>query len=567
MNFRTTEILHVLEVYQGIITARPLEMGNREFSQCLISASQSLGSTLLTVPRSTLTSSPELRTIQELIGKQTTANAKSIAAHLLATIADLKRHNGREKNSSRPYFRGTLPQLSGDYTRVTVIFGPALGLGDQITFFQFLQKLVASCPRASFTIYTLYPNLWRHLLPQARELSYRGRPLRPFLQLKLPARQDRPAERELVIFADFECFNFHRKIVPHAPSRDIVEIALGRRTAWLSRGNSPWTRFEEFFSEAVVNNYGILSRMSARFFPNSDEKEIWSPLKTRPENLSGNHNYLVFLNPFSSKQFPFQPDDWRQMLRQIRERLPKHFGMEVVVYPGLDATTRAYVRKICRPVPYEAHMKVRSMEEFDRFNSLTPYSAIPNLIKLLDRVDLCLTVDTFTAHLVPLFAVPTVVITLAENREFWVPGPWSFHCLVSNAARSLPLLAAELLRIQANSRTILPQEVQSANVLLDATAKAARHGINLDAIDEIQNALLNVLHDAPVVQSYQLQARQWLLLWSQLASAMRSEAVDEAGLEPYLYRWKESEFLKLLFLIANSRSAREPEAARLSKAN
>src|SRR5688500_12119936 len=225
MNFRTTEILHVLEVYQAIITARPLEMGNREFSQCLINASQSLGSTLLNTPRSSLTTSAELRTIRELIGKQTTANAKSVAARLLANIAELKKQNGREKNSSRPYFRGPLPQLTGNYTRVTVIFGPALGLGDQITFFQFLRKLMSSCPQASLTIFTLYPNLWRHLLPEARELSYRGRPLRPFLQLKLAGKQDQSSEKELVIFADFECFNFHWKIVAHAPSRDIIEIA------------------------------------------------------------------------------------------------------------------------------------------------------------------------------------------------------------------------------------------------------------------------------------------------------------------------------------------------------
>ncbi|MFQ5906392.1 MAG: hypothetical protein ACE5JA_07450, partial [bacterium] len=167
---------------------------------------------------------------------------------MLKAISEIQRRYTLDGRSPHLYIRGSLPPLRSDYTTITVIFGPALGLGDQITFLQFLRGLARYCQQARMTIFTLYPNLWRHLLPQAREFHYRERPLRPFSHLAMSRRHRKKEIQELVVVADFEGFDFHRKVISQKPGRDILEIALGRRAAWLNRYGSPWLRFEDFFS-------------------------------------------------------------------------------------------------------------------------------------------------------------------------------------------------------------------------------------------------------------------------------------------------------------------------------
>src|SRR5205823_6118780 len=98
---------------------------------------------------------------------------------------------------------------------------------------------------------------------------------------------------------------------------------------------------------------------------------------------------------------------------------------------------------------------------------LTPFNAVDSLVASLSSVDLCLTMDTFTAHLVPLFGTPTIVVALKDNHEFWVPSRRAFYCLIDNFQRDLPEAAARILRASETRRRA--QSGQAARALADAT--------------------------------------------------------------------------------------------------
>jgi hypothetical protein len=185
---------------------------------------------------------------------------------------------------------------------------------------------------------------------------------------------------------------------------------------------------------------------------------------------------------------------------------------------------------------------------------VTPLGALPILVRALEGVDLCLTIDTFTAHLVPLFGVPTVTITDRDNRDFWVPAPWSIHHVVERPdAGHLDFVARILAALAEPAAAGLPAG-GSVPALLSATRRAADEGLHAETIAAVHDALASVLRAGPALL-YRRQGQEWLLAWSYLASAVRREPTDAGSLAPYLHHWRQSPFLKLAGLCAAARSA------------
>lgn len=548
MVFRASEILDLLEAYQGVIRARPLEMGNAEFLQCLLSSSRQLGNALGSAPRPSELSRAEIRALITLLEEETPSNGKRLSGRALRMISEMRRRRGTRYESPAIYVRGDFRPLPKNYSRVTVVFGPALGLGDQITFFAFLKRLAKYCSRASLTIFTLYPNLWPQLLPTCKELSFRSKPLRPFVYLQSVAPVPKRA-RELVIIADFECFNLHRKVVPHRPGRDILEIALGRRAAWLNQEGSPWMSFGDFFSSNIPNNYWILDTLANQLLPGTGVCWPWRPLEQARRKTRHINEKVIFLNPFTSKDFALTPQAWYRALLRAKALLPKEARVRVLLYPGLHPSTVKYATDICRlSAKGPASMAVRLLAHKNG-NPITPVNALSTLARALANVDLCLTVDSFAAHFAPLFDVPTVVVTHRDNREFWVPSGRSFYCMLDHMRRTVPRLVAYVVYALsgAGSSEHFRECVRN---MIEITSVAVEKGVAPQTIRDIQNSLALTLRRTSPLFPFREQGMRWLLLWSRIARGLSVEHVNHNALQPYLFQWKECEFFKLLTLSA-----------------
>src|SRR5688572_7881177 len=157
--------MRLLRIYEIVIGSRPLERGNREFLEMLIASSAWLARHLPNEVPNAPATADAIRRIQALIARQSAANAATVAREILGELERIGA--GIDASSRSLYVRRPVSELRSDYASITVIVGPGIGLGDEITFLQLVRGLARRYPSAALTIFDLYPGLWRHLLPGA----------------------------------------------------------------------------------------------------------------------------------------------------------------------------------------------------------------------------------------------------------------------------------------------------------------------------------------------------------------------------------------------------------------
>ena len=533
--FGTGEFLRLLRIYETVIASRPLERGNREFLEMLIESSTWLARHMSTNASGTATTGT-IEHLRTLIACQAPHNAASIARQVLSEIQRIS-GSAIERTRHSLYVRRPVSPLRSDYSAITVIVGPGLGLGDEITFLRLLRGLGQRYPAASLTVFDLYPGLWRYLLPDARHRHYCGKPNRPFEHLA--AASESLPTNELVVVIDFGGYDLHDGVVPRHGGRDVVEISLGMRCVWAAPGDSPWVEMDQSSELQHTDNYGFVDLLEKRLLGHSDDAGPWAPLREPRSVAARCRSPVILLNATSSKHVPLTPIDWGHALQAIRLRLGQ--SLDVRVFPGVHEASREDATCLCAAL--EAGKGVRAAPlSAPGGRPLTPFNAVDCLVASLDSVDLCLTMDTFTAHLVPLFGTPTVVVALKDNREFWVPSRRAFYCLIENFQQDLPAAAARLLRARETKRPV--QSGDAARALADATDALRASATDLDRLEQLCAVLMRYLAQATPGDRLAAEGRQWLRFWSRLLSALRREPLAPQHVAPFLRRWERSEFLK-----------------------
>lgn len=554
------DALHLLRVYQTIIALRPLDRGNREFLETLLRACRALLAPLQTHLDGAGAADTGLHELVHAAREQTAANAAAAAPDLLTRISTARAVAPVEGRSL--YVQRPISHLRDDYASVRIVFGPGLGMGDAITFYPFVRALLAHCSRAAVTIWDLYPSLWRHLVPEARTAHYRGRPLRPFTQP--PSGEG--GGRTLVVIIDFEGFSFHERILPRRPDQDVLEIALGRRTAWFAPGDSPWTDVDHFARAPVANNYWMLHQLALRLFGSGRDVRAWMPREVRRRRTPSVDGPVVLLNPLSSKAVPLTLDDWSRLFRQLRVDVDTRGQLRAIVYPGVHEASRADAAALARALRTRAGVLTELLSGADG-EPLTPYNAIDRFIHALRHADICLTIDTFSAHLAPLYGVPTLVITLKRNREFWVPDRQTFHWLAPEAVTGIPPVAARLLR---GAHTDGPRALarrEAARGLVAATDRALGDPSSARELPELYRALAVYHGFVEPSSGLREEGARWLRYWSRLSTAARRHPLDAANLLTFVQQWELSGFFKCAALDAYTSSRAVRNSDRASTAN
>jgi hypothetical protein len=575
------DLLDLLLMYQGSIGTRVFSEGNQDYLEVLIAASQRLGRALAEAPLVPFLPRAKVVAIVELLEREQPGNAQLLSHSVLGMIAELRDRLASVRRVEDLYVKGPLPALSPEYDHIVIYFGAAMGLGDQITFYQTFRHLLPHCGKARMTLYTLYPGVWAHLLQGAEERTYRDDPTRPFFEMNAPAVH----ARELIISADFEVFDLHRNVIEHRPGRDILEVSLGRMTAWLSSSGSPWIRIEEFRSIGE-HNYAFSLALAQRLIPRLTGWTAWEPIEAdapplaRPSRLRslvdrwmprrqvpaaaprgragngpGQRRRVVFVNPFTSKDLPFTALGWAWGVQEIYARLKGRVALDVVIYPGIEPGTRAFAAELCERLRATGNGLQARLLDADS-EALTAHTALPAVVRAAPGFDICVTVDTFSAHLVPLFRVPTVVMAYAKFRRFWVPSRYTYNCLIEDMqTRGVDLIANLILLISGESPEIVPLR-EGAGRLLQATRQAHLGGVTARSAGDIEAALAQAFQQIPRSFPSYAEAQHWLMIWSRLTWALGRQTVEPHTLRGYLDLWEGTDVYKLLTLESRAREAR-----------
>jgi hypothetical protein len=534
--FARDDLVHLLSVYQAVIAARPIGSGNADYLDVLLTASRRLVRDVAALDAG---DPAPARQIEALTAGQTAANARDAASRVLRLIGTPK----RPRNSRSVYVPAPLAELPFPYRTVTVIFGPGIGMGDEISFRLFVKALTTRSQPRTVTVFDLYPGLWEELVPGVRAQHYRGHPLRPFASLD--AKGDDPDGRSLVVIIDFDGYYLHERLGLRAPHRDVLEISLGLREAWLVRGRSHWIRAAEFRDPPVANNYWVVRHLTNALVDAAPDLPAWEPLEAdRPAPAARNGEVVLLVNPFSSKDVPVDAGTWTRLVVAVRGAVHGS-AIRVVVFPGTSETTHAQARAMCgRLAERGIAARVMTTPQNER---ITPYNAIRSLVAQLRSALYCITVDSFPAHIVPLFGVPTLVVALKDNREFWVPTKYALYVPFAQLIQQGPATLAKLGASLARPPGAITDAGRAAERVVTSTHGALALTTSA-AVEEISRALFDYLALSPDPPEVRRELHRWFRFLSRFGGALAAEPLTDGVATSFVRRWSASEAYKYVAL-------------------
>jgi hypothetical protein len=329
---------------------------------------------------------------------------------------------------------------------------------------------------------------------------------------------------------DFDGNGLHHAVLPRRESMDVLEISIGLRRGWLRRGDSAWIDVIETAATREVGNYEWMHGLADAIDPDAPPLPVWESFVADRRRRRGAVP-TIFLNPLSSKPIPWGTEDWAALVGSIARAAG---AIRVSIYPGVDAESAADAEAIAAALRRLPDVQAEILRE-----SLTPYNGLKVIARELARADVCLTIDTFTAHLAPLFRVPTIVMTLKDNRAFWVACPWSFYVLPDEVTTLVPAIAIALLAPPSAVLNGAAGRVREATTGIGNGAEAQA------ALARLNSSLALLVPRFHAASPFQPSARQWLQFWARVGAAARQSPVAASDLSHFVAAWRSSTFYRL----------------------
>jgi hypothetical protein len=304
--------------------------------------------------------------------------------------------------------------------RVAVVYGPAIGIGDEIITAAVPRALRTICPGASITVLTAYDGLWERLAPEERVEQYAD--LRELVDRMLGG------AFEAIVFIDFEPAGLVTAMSFEPRVERYIELSLGTR-ALTVLDNGARTLHQLPAAAPYHDNFYFTLRHMLEWLGAHTEGE-----SALPRTPSG--EMVIVASPFTSKEEPSERL-WRTILTS--ELAP---GAQIVLDTGPNAATRSVAVALRDAVRAGGTIRCE----------LAAGGRAASLGEMLDLVrgaDAVLTADSYLAHAGPALGAMTLVVA-RDGLEAWrVPSPSSFYFRSSAEPASIAAAMQCLLRERA----------------------------------------------------------------------------------------------------------------------
>ncbi|MCK4816123.1 hypothetical protein KA005_10145 [bacterium] len=306
------------------------------------------------------------------------------------------------------------PLLQKGYEEIIVVIGPALGLGDEISCFEFVNSFKTAFPGSTFELYSFYPELWRTIESESRVHSMVGRPMVVFDLIDKKIREGK-TDGILIVFINFSGLYLHLAFCLERIKPDMVEIAVGKGTMWYSPGKGGFTQVDQAMDSLYPGNGAALRKLAIRLA--GDIK----PSNTELSSFRVGSKEKIFrllVNPFTSKQIFLTPQDWAAILKNSLEQNPSRKAVFCMVLPGMTEQSVEYTRHVVAKVKKDRIDRVE-IKLMGNGNTLNPNSAFQKVFKYMKTADLIIGIDTYTTHLAAMLSVPSITLCYEHNVAFW----------------------------------------------------------------------------------------------------------------------------------------------------
>ena len=410
--------LTLLLRYLFFLSRRPVSASNSEFLNRRIAGLRSLVGLLRN------RDDRELEQVAEQLDELTPANLFRLGPAIRGLVKDrLREELPRDvllRQSPPP------PRFWSGVRRICVLFGAAIGIGDEVICFPIPACLRRLAPQAHITVSSAYTGLWSGVSGPDSATHYAS--LRE-LAAELRAGS---AAHDLILLVDFESPGLIAAMCEEPAIDRYGELSLGGRTLSLldARSREIYQMSGQMSGQMIgmdaycTGYYACLDRMMAWMGVTGQLPER-RKLVTRPAKDTPAREFTILVSPFTSKGDPAERY-WSSLLTNlVPAELPGR--VRIAIDTGATPASESFAMALCRSIRRQEHPDVRCQVMRSEVGRSVP---VAEFLMQLGSADMVITADSFPAHAAALFDCLTVVIAGRglENwrapirRGFYLPG-------------------------------------------------------------------------------------------------------------------------------------------------
>ena len=303
-----------------------------------------------------------------------------------------------------------------EHRRALLVFGPGIGIGDEIILAPLPRWLKRANPALEITTLSGYEAIWDRVRHVDRRLSYRDH------SEVLSALRGEPPHQgyDLVVFADFEVPELYGGVAADRRLQRYLELSLSGRAACLLDNGRRWIHRVQHYPPYAENYYYCLTRVASLLGLSPSESDRFSGVvdchPRRPTDRTA-----VFVSPFTSKYDPSETY-WSHLLASMIDAAGGA-RLRLLIDPGKNHSTAGFAAALARSL--SARLGSSSIVEL----AGSPEERLPlaGVFSLLDQVHAVVCADSFVSHAAPLFGATAFVVARAGVANWWAPWRSSFY--------------------------------------------------------------------------------------------------------------------------------------------
>jgi hypothetical protein len=317
------------------------------------------------------------------------------------------------------------PELFSGIHRVSLIFGPGIGIGDEILCFSLPAFFQAFLPEARIEVASMYDGLWNPVTEAQVSRYYSD------LSELVEILREGDERDQLSCVIDFELPGLVPAVAREGRLSHYIELSIGHRSAAAFDARNQFLYRSPELN--VSNFYHSLAELQRWIAPSAPARSF-APFGTARARLDERRPIRLLASPFTSKENP-SLRYWCELLSNIVPRNVRR-QVEFLLDTGPNHHTQAFAVALLKCAQAQSTPAVHYKLAQERAGKCI---TVPETITLLEDVDALIAADSFLAHAAGYFGCTACVLAPAGLEHWRAPAPTSFYFRLKDSGAEVAL--------------------------------------------------------------------------------------------------------------------------------